>query len=296
LADLHPARIAERRDVLLAKGLAPATVRRYLATLASALTAAVQMFHWLPASPMRGVHQPSERGSQRNRFLSEDELGRLVAACHQSESPDLLLAVLLAVGTGARQGEVLALRWRDVDWARKLVLLRQGVDSATKGGARGAALGAAVAPLLRARYEAGRARALLRGLALEELEGELIFPSRVSRSRPVCLRRPFMTALRRAGIEGFVWHDLRHSAASFLAADGASLLEIGAVLGHRSANTTKRYSHLVEGHVHDLTRAMADRVLLPTAADDVNRGRKGAEKASPGPNSTKALGDEDGRV
>ena len=50
-----------------------------------------------------------------------------------------------------------------------------------------------------------------------------------------------------AGLKDFRWHDLRHSCASFLAQHGASLLQIGSVLGHTSPATTKRYSHLVEG-------------------------------------------------
>ncbi|NCA73075.1 MAG: site-specific integrase, partial [Sphingobacteriia bacterium] len=84
----------------------------------------------------------------------------------------------------------------------------------------------------------------------------LIFPSRVTTTKPVDLRTPWETALKRAGIERFRWHDMRHSAASFLAANGASLLEIGAVLGHKSPATTKRYAHLTEQHTHDLVRAM----------------------------------------
>ena len=50
-----------------------------------------------------------------------------------------------------------------------------------------------------------------------------------------------------AGISDFRWHDLRHTAASFLAQSGASLLEIGAVLGHRSPSVTARYAHMVQG-------------------------------------------------
>ena len=50
-----------------------------------------------------------------------------------------------------------------------------------------------------------------------------------------------------AGLKDFRWHDLRHSCASFLAQQGANLLEIGSVLGHKSPSVTKRYSHLIEG-------------------------------------------------
>lgn len=260
LNELHPHRIAACRDELSATGKSPATVARYLATLASVLTAGVQRWNWLTDSPMRQIHKPVIRNS-RTRFLDEEELDRLLVACHRSESPDLLLAVLLAITTGARQGEIMSLRWRDVDWSRHLLQLRAGVDTTTKGGARSASLAAEVLPLLKARHEAFQAREALAKVPSRDPGAELIFPSRVSRSAPVNLRRPFITALDRAGITDFHWHDLRHSAASFLAKDGASLVEIGAVLGHRSANTTKRYSHLVEGHIHGLTRAMASRLL-----------------------------------
>jgi site-specific recombinase XerD len=50
-----------------------------------------------------------------------------------------------------------------------------------------------------------------------------------------------------AGLKNFRWHDLRHSCASLLAQNGATLLEIGSVLGHKSPSATKRYAHLVEG-------------------------------------------------
>ncbi len=264
LCDLHPQKIGACRDKLAESGKAPATVNRYLASLGAALTAAVKLWHWLPASPLRQVAKPTEH-NQRSRFLSETDLDNLLAACHRSESPDLLLAVLLSITTGARQGEIGWLRWRDVDWERSLLQLRQdpAAQTTTKGGARSVALVAAVAPLLRARYTAFLAKDQLSRLPSPDPEGELIFPSRVTRFRPVNLRRPFMTALERAGIEGFHWHDLRHSAASFLAKGGASLLEIGAVLGHKSANTTLRYAHLVDQHSHDLTHAMANKLLNP---------------------------------
>ena len=271
LNEIHPHRIAACRDELTRSGKAPATVLRYLATLASVLTAGVQRWNWLTDSPMRQIHKPTVRNN-RARFLDEQELDSLLDACHRSESPDLLLAVLLAISTGARQGEIMNLRWRDIDWPRHLLQLRAGVDTTTKGGARSASLAAEVLPLLKARHEAFQAREALAKVPSRDPGAELVFPSRVSRSAPVNLRRPFMTALARAGITGFVWHDLRHSAASFLAKDGASLVEIGAVLGHRSANTTKRYSHLVEGHIHGLTRAMASRLLAvePAALHSVD--------------------------
>lgn len=89
----------------------------------------------------------------------------------------------------------------------------------------------------------------------------LVFPSRVSLNQPAQLRKPFETAPARAGIEGFVWHDLRHSAASFMAANGASLLEIGPVLGRKCAQPTSRYAHLTDQTSHALVRGTADKLL-----------------------------------
>lgn len=86
-------------------------------------------------------------------------------------------------------------------------------------------------------------------------------PSRVTANQPASLHTAWETALKRAGIDAFRWHDLRHSAASFLAKGGASLLEIGAVPGHRSANTTKRYAHLTEQRTAGLVRGMGARLL-----------------------------------
>jgi len=258
LADVSPARIAAGRDELDGAGKSSATVNRYLATLASVLTACVRRWHWLSASPMRGVEKLGE-GNAGTRYLSEDELHRLLEACRTSASPDLYLAVLLSITTGGRQGEILGLRWRDVDLAGRILHLRADNDTRTKGGIRTLPITDPIYPIIAERRAACLAANKGRVTALRD--PGLVFPSRVTRSQPVALRTPWETALRRAGVEQFRWHDLRHSAASFLAKGGASLLEIGTVLGHKSANTTKRYAHLTEKHTHDLVRGMAEKIL-----------------------------------
>jgi integrase len=254
LSEVIPAKIAKVRDELAADGKAPATRNRYLATLASVLTSCVKDWHWLTASPMAGVSKPTEDNGG-TRFLSEDELDRLLTACRESKSPDLLLAVMLSITTGGRQGEILGLRWKDLDLTAGTLYLRVDNET-TKGGIRTLPIAPQALPLLQARRDAHR-----QGKVTALHDDSLVFPSRVSRSKPVSLRTPWETALLRAGIESFRWHDLRHSAASFLAKGGASLLEIGAILGHKSANTTKRYAHLTEQHTNALVLDMADKLL-----------------------------------
>jgi integrase len=76
------------------------------------------------------------------------------------------------------------------------------------------------------------------------------------------LRQPWETALKRAGIEDFRWHDLRHSSASYLAMSGASLAEIAEVLGHKTLQMVKRYAHLSEAHTAGVVARMADKFLV----------------------------------
>jgi integrase len=89
----------------------------------------------------------------------------------------------------------------------------------------------------------------------------LVFPSRVSDKQPVQIESAWRTAKARAGITDLRFHDLRHTAASYLAMNGASLPEIGNVLGHRSAQSTNRYAHMVQGHTHGLVRDTMAKLL-----------------------------------
>lgn len=113
LGRVTPALIVECRDLLLLDR-SPATTVRYMAALSHAFTVAVNEWGWLEHNPMRKVSRPKEpRG--RMRFLSNDELHRLMQACKESDNSYLYPAFMLALATGARQGEIMGLTWQDVD-------------------------------------------------------------------------------------------------------------------------------------------------------------------------------------
>lgn len=245
LADVTPALIAQTRDQIAARpthqgpATSPATVNRYLAVLSHCFTVAVKEWGWVEHNPCAKVTKPKEpRG--RVRFLDDDERERLLLACRESASPDLYPAVLLALSTGARQQEVLGLRWPQVDLGRRVAILHE-----TKNGER------RVLPL------AGPALDLLRDRSkVRRIDSDLVFPGRTDPTKPVDLRTPFETALKRAGITEFHWHDLRHTAASYLAMNGASLAEIAEVLGHKTLAMVKRYAHLSEAHTASVVERM----------------------------------------
>lgn len=239
LADLTSAALSEQRDVLKSLGKSPATVNRYLAALSHAFTIAVQEYAWMDASPMTKIRREKEpRG--RVRYLSNDERNRLLTACAASPNPDLHLAVVLSLATGARKMEILTLRWNEVNLERgKLILLE------TKNGDR------------RALPIGDRARELLTArAATRRLDTELLFPSPDNLNRPAQLRHAWQAALKAAQIDNFRWHDLRHSAASYLAMTGASLQEIAAILGHKTLAMVKRYAHLSDQHIAGVVNRM----------------------------------------
>jgi integrase len=196
------------------------------------LSFAVKERRLLDRNPVGDISRKKEsRG--RTRFLSDVERGALLDACANSGWPTLRTLVLLAITTGARRGELLSLRWSDVDLKAGRALVRE-----TKNGEQ------RTLPL------AGKALEALRELKLQgSARSEHVF------LQPSGLPGPYehfdahwYAALETAAIADFHFHDLRHTTASMLAAQGASLLEIADVLGHKTLAMVKRYSHLVVDH------------------------------------------------
>lgn len=254
LADLTPSLIAECRDKLASEITtrntlrSPATVNRYLAALSIALTTAVKEWGWLEDSPMRKVNKPSEsRG--RVRFLSDEERVRLLNACKESRNPYLYTVTVIALSTGMRQGEIMGLTWDVVDLNQGRAILHE-----TKNGER------------RAVAITGHAIELLKELSkVRRIDSNLLFPAKKNQpqaaQKPIDLRKPWETAVKKAELHDFKFHDLRHSAASYLVMNGASLAEIAEVLGHKTLQMVKRYAHLSENHTARVVASMNDKIF-----------------------------------
>lgn len=254
LDTITPARISKQRDKLLSEDTnrlvtpptgnpildakreklkrSGATVNRYLASLSSCLNYGVKTLQWIERNPCEKIEKPKENKG-RVRFLSDDERIALLKACEVHK--DLYLAVVLALSTGARQSEIMTLRYSQVDFARKVITLHD-----TKNGDKRAL------PLV------GNAFALVQGRSkVRSIEDDRLFPPTKLAKKSDCLdlRQPWEKALKTAGIDDFHWHDLRHTAASYMAMSGVSLVEISKILGHRTMQMVSRYSHLSEGHI-----------------------------------------------
>jgi len=169
--------------------------------------------------------------SGRRRYLTEDEIARLLEACERSKNPYLTTIVVIALNTGMRKGEILGLEWERVDFARGVLVLER-----TKNGEP------REVPMNRAVYDALTAPAPQAGR-----EGP-IFRKR-SGATWGQIRTAFTTALTKAGIADFRFHDLRHTCASHLIMSGASLKDVQEILGHKDFRMTLRYSHLSPAHL-----------------------------------------------
>lgn len=249
LSDVTPALIVEQRDVLL-KGITkrgrqrtPATTVRYLAALSHAFTIAIKEWGWIEDSPIRKVTKPKEaRG--RVRFLDDDERSRLLIACKDSANPYLHTIVVLALSTGMRQAEILNLKWSDVDLDKGRVILRE-----TKNGE------------VRQVFASGQALELLKQHEkIRRIDSLYLFPGKFP-NKPIDIRTAWENAVKRADISNFLFHDLRHSCASYLAMNGASLAEIAEVLGHKTLSMVKRYAHLSDSHTAGVISRMNEKIF-----------------------------------
>lgn len=223
------------------KPMAPATINRYSAALAAVFTWAIHK-RIAPKGwdhPCRRVERRPENNS-KTRFLTRAECDRLLAACKASTWPKLYALVLMALTTGMRKGELLGLCWGDIDLEGQLAHVGRSKNGDPKA-----------LPLVPALVE-----------QLRPMVGEpavLVFASKRNPGQAYSFELKWAEALVAAGIRGFRFHDLRHSCASFLAQNGATLLEIGDLLGHRQIAMTKRYSHLASTHRAALvTRVLGD--------------------------------------
>lgn len=241
LAALTPKQIATYRDAQLGE-VSASTVRQRIGLLSRLIDLAGK--EWgipLPANPCAMVSKPVADDA-RDRRLAAGELEKLLAEC----SPQLSGIVRLAIETAGRLGELLALRWSDVDLTRRVMVLRgierqDGLKQRTKN-----------TDAFRAVPLSSQAVAVLeelRGLPLH-ISGRVFYWWRATDSFNKSWRR----ACGRAGIEDLRFHDLRHEATSRFFERGVfDSMEVASITGHKTLAMLKRYTHL---RAEDLARKL----------------------------------------
>lgn len=219
LANLSASKIAAFRDERL-KEVSPGTVIRELAYLSAIINHARREWGINISNPVQLVRKPATPQG-RSRALTPEERTRLMVALepHGRRSPWIKPLVLLALETAMRRGELLALRWEHVNLARRTAYL----PDTKNGQARTVPLSSAAICILE---------------RLPPSPDGQVFPIRANSAAAA-----FMRAVKRAGLEDFRFHDLRHIAVSCLAKKLPNLIELASVTGHKSLAVLKRYYH-----------------------------------------------------
>jgi len=204
----------------------PATVNRLLATLKHMFTKAME-WDMLSEDILQKVRRVKllREDNKRLRFLAVEECQRLIDCC----APHLKPIVMVALHTGMRQGEILNLKWEHVDLKHGFILL----DTTKTGERREIPIDNTLKEMF---------NEMPRGF-----ESKCVFTGKDGDTYK-SVKRSFNTALKKAEISNFRFHDLRHTFASHLVMTGVDLVTVQELLGHKSLTMTLRYAHLSPGH------------------------------------------------
>jgi integrase len=204
----------------------PGTVNRDVVVLRHMLNKAVEWGKALsnPVAHVKALAVPNHR----LRFLSQDEIARLLDVADAEFKPLLITAL----HTGMRRGELFSLTWPDVDFKHGLVRVIQS--------------------------KSGKSRDIPMNETLREtlqvlprrIDSAYVFPGKGGKAM-VDIKKRFHRTLREAGIAHFRFHDLRHTFASHLVMSGVDLVSVKEFLGHADLKMTLRYAHLAPHHKHE---------------------------------------------
>ena len=244
---------------------APATIRRVHGIIRRALTQGVR-WGWISRNPAIDA-SPPRVPLREMKPPSPDQVVRLFRLAQESD-PDLATFITLAASSGARRGELIALRWKDIDVERGTLSVERGIvlvdgqliEQGTKTHqSRRISLDIATLESLsqhRVRMEEGAA---LAGTTIKSTS--FVFSEAVDGSlpwRPDSTTRAFRSLCKKAGVEGVRLHDLRHYVATRLLSAGIDVRTVAGRLGHRNPSTTLNvYSHFVPESDHQAADALA---------------------------------------
>ena len=236
-----PHDIARLRDAL-GRSHAPASVRVTLATMA-AMYAWAQRQGIVPENPLRGVERPAATSSLD--FFSHDEVERILKLAHERAENGTLRRKLLAacahlaIHTGLRKGELLGLRWQDIDFhTRRLTVARSYNGTPKSGNPRPLRLPSACIPILQAwKKECPITPA---GLLFPVIGGT----DASMHNTHAKLGLPRLLQAAGCRVPAHPWHALRHTFASHFIMQGGNILTLQKILGHSDVKMTLVYAHL----------------------------------------------------
>lgn len=235
LREITPALAAQFREKRSAE-VQPATVIKDLNLLSHIFTIAIREWEVEVVNPVTIIRKPKTPPG-RLRFLTDAEINRLLEESKRGHRLNLYNFILLQLHTGMRPSEGAALTWEQINFDTRIIDLQK-----TKTDPRRV-------PLTVPAIETLANLAPIDGYSCADYVFLPKHPKMSHRLRPnQYFRESFEAAVKRANIENFHMHDLRHTAASYMIMNGVDLRTVADILGHKTISMTMRYTHLLDDH------------------------------------------------
>jgi integrase len=222
-------RLVKRKN---GKRLRAATIRNEVHTLSAIFREAIRR-DLVQSNPCSRVKKPKEDNTIV-RYLTPDEEERLFKALSEQRKP----IVIVALHTGMRKGEILNLEWTDIDFDQRLILVKNTKSDRKR-----------YIPMNDVVFET------LKALPVDP-ESKYVFVNPKTGDVYGDIKKSWATTMRRAKIEKFRFHDLRHTFASRLVQAGIPIIVVMELLGHRDLTTTMRYAHLAPTDMRQAVEAL----------------------------------------
>ncbi len=228
----------------LEEGVSKSTINKELKILKSVFNRAKKLGIYNGEIPKIDLFKDEER--EILRYLTPEEAERLINACPDWFKP----VVIFALNTGLRAGEIFSLTWDNVDFENRVIRI-ESKSTKTKD--------VYTLPMNDVVYD------LLLQVKKEQEEKDInhgyVFTNSKGlpyRYEDKTYRRVFKTACKRAGIENFRFHDLRHTFASWVAMKSRDIYAVQKLLNHKDIRMTKRYAHLTQEYLRDVVNSISD--------------------------------------
>ncbi len=213
----------------LSEGSSPASVRNELRLLGHAFNVAIKEWEWVKENPVSKVSFKELKAGTVDRWLTQDEEGRLLEVAEGKLYGQLKDVIIIALNTGMSQEEILKLEWRNINLFRKTLITTRKKTEKT----RTIPINDTVMELLKQRIKVRHINGI--EYVFFNSAGNMIDTGK--------LKKIFIKTVKDAGIENFRFHDLRHSFATRLVQNGVDLYKVSKLLGHADVSTTQRYAH-----------------------------------------------------
>ena len=196
----------------------PGTVNRELACLKHIFTTAEKFRKFEDKNPVKEVRFLQER-QYVMKVLDREEIKRLISSAADHLKPILIIAL----NTGMRKGEILNLKWNDVDFISHFIHIKESKSNIMRKIPMNSIVAATLKDIKR--------------------ENDFVFPSTKTKEPLTNIFHSFKMACRKANIKDLRFHDLRHTAATLMVTGGIDLMTVSQILGHSDIKMTMRYAH-----------------------------------------------------